>query len=90
MFIANSKNISQLELLSSMRKKYDKSLEIDAGRRAEIVKKIKREEFGMDVNAEMTLVDGSVFVQDVVVHFLDVWVVPVKGLGGAASVCARF
>ena len=44
MFITNSKIISQLETLSSMREKFDKSLEKDAGQRTEIVKKIKREE----------------------------------------------
>ncbi|GMH77977.1 hypothetical protein TL16_g07607 [Triparma laevis f. inornata] len=42
-FVANLKIVRTLEILSVMRKKFDKSLEIDVGRRAEIVKKIKRE-----------------------------------------------
>ncbi|GMH53591.1 hypothetical protein TrLO_g210 [Triparma laevis f. longispina] len=40
-----------LEYLSTMRKKFDKSLEIDEGRRAEIVEKIKQEEEAGEVEA---------------------------------------
>ncbi|GMI18487.1 hypothetical protein TrLO_g14652 [Triparma laevis f. longispina] len=43
-FVVNSKIVETLGFLSTTRKKFDKSLEIDAGRRAEIVTKIKREE----------------------------------------------
>ncbi|GMH72902.1 hypothetical protein TL16_g06036 [Triparma laevis f. inornata] len=45
-FVVNSRVVQALGYLSMMRKKFDKSLEIDAGRRAEIMKKIKREEAG--------------------------------------------
>ncbi|GMH55451.1 hypothetical protein TL16_g01910 [Triparma laevis f. inornata] len=43
-FVVNSKIVGYLEYLSTMRKKFDKSLDIDARRRAEIAKKIKLEE----------------------------------------------
>ena len=43
-FVINSRIVQQLGLLSSMKKKFDRSLETDAGRRAEIVKKIKLQE----------------------------------------------
>ncbi|GMH67615.1 hypothetical protein TL16_g04726 [Triparma laevis f. inornata] len=43
-FVVNSKTVLALGYLSLMRKKFDKSLEIDAGRRAEIVKKFKLED----------------------------------------------
>lgn len=42
--LVNSKMVSQLKFLSDMRKKFDKSLEVDAGRRAEITSMIKQEE----------------------------------------------
>ncbi|GMI09392.1 hypothetical protein TrLO_g6825 [Triparma laevis f. longispina] len=43
-FVVNSRTVQTLEYLSTMRKNFDKSLEIDAGQRSEIIKKIKREE----------------------------------------------
>ncbi|GMH56674.1 hypothetical protein TrST_g10865 [Triparma strigata] len=46
-FVANPKITGALALVSDIRIKFDKSLEIDAGRRAELVKAIKlRENFG--------------------------------------------
>ena len=41
-FLVNSKIVVQLALLSDMRKKFDKSLEIDQARRAELVPKIEQ------------------------------------------------
>ncbi|GMH58858.1 hypothetical protein TrLO_g8001 [Triparma laevis f. longispina] len=54
LFVMNSRIVQTLEYLSTMRKKFDKSLEIDAGQRAEIVKKIKREEEvgGLEASAQ--------------------------------------
>lgn len=44
--------VSQLEYISRMKKKFDKSLEIDARKRATIVRKIKHEwESGEDAEA---------------------------------------
>ncbi|GMH74562.1 hypothetical protein TL16_g06498 [Triparma laevis f. inornata] len=43
-FVTNSRVVQTLEYLSTMRKKFDRSLEIDAGRGGRIVKKIKLEE----------------------------------------------
>ena len=40
-FIVNSKIVGQLSYLSKMRKKFDKSLEIDAGSRSELVQMIE-------------------------------------------------
>ena len=42
--VMNSKTVQTLEYLSTMRQKFDKSLEIDAGRRAAIVQFIELEE----------------------------------------------
>ncbi|GMH53091.1 hypothetical protein TL16_g01370 [Triparma laevis f. inornata] len=50
-FAMNSRIVQTLEYLSTMRKKFDKSLEIDEGRRAEIVEKIKQEEEAGEVEA---------------------------------------